>query len=159
MGKATIASKLAKTFDTTYAKASRFLDDVGPRAAKQFGRAGRSGSLAKWGAGAAGATALGGGALYWRQQDVDEAQAAAEQAESSEEVVRNIIESDLDGKLKKDLVDDALAATGGGNQGGGGFLGGLKDAIPSLPDADPMMWIILIVVVLWALNNAVDGGR
>jgi len=156
MSKLSIATRLADELGVGLNKAKRFVEDVGgDRASQVADELGSSGSrsigdfvrpstLAVGG--------IGGGALLWRQQDVETARALAEQSSSYNDAVRSIVESDLPPELKKELINDATNAAENRNDGGGG---------PSvdLLDGGPMKMILLIVIVSVVLREAIGGGE
>lgn len=166
MGKTTLAARLANKFGSTTEKAGRFIDDVGPNKARALDDlapagddASKSGTDVPWktliGGGAVAGT--GGGYLYYREQDVNKAQAAAEQADSYEETVQGIIESDLPSALKRDLADGAAkAANGDFNQGGsdGNPIDGTTDFLGDLWPGDLDLDVGTIVLILLGLMLA-----
>lgn len=151
MGKISLATRLADELGVSVQKASRFVDDVGASRARQTVdevAAQGSKTVAKWLRPATiGAGAIGGGALVWRQQDVAQARALADQQQNYADAVRQVIESDLPPDLKRQMLEDAssAASTSGGDDGGSG-PGGI------IPD-DPQTLIILIIVMAIVLKT------
>lgn len=161
MGKLSLATRLADEIGVTVERASRFIDDVGPDEASRFLDEAAQGSdtrklpsgwwkptLAVGGTGAA----LGGGALLWRQQDVERARAIAEQGKNYQDTLEMVVKSDLPPDLKRKLARGAASAAPGG--GGGGRGGGDGGVIPD----DPATLIVLVIVMAIVLKFALDGG-
>jgi len=155
MSKLSLASSLADEFGVSFARASKFVDDVGAGAARSslddaasFG--GRNVKLALGGTAVA-----GGGALAWRQQDVATARSIAQQQQTYSDTVKSIMESDLPPELKQELLREASANTGSdnsGDQSGGSGGSGL------IPD-DPQTLIILLIVLVFGMKFALDGDE
>lgn len=157
MSKIDLAVKLADEIGVSVEKASRFVDDVGATTARGvLDEAASAGSktISKWAKPATiGGTAIGGGALVWRQQDVAKARALAERQATYQETVADLMNSDLPPELKRKLLADAgQAATSDGGNGDGG-----EGATSMLPD-NPAALIILVIVMVFVLKFALDGG-
>lgn len=157
-----LAIRLADELGVTASKAARFVDDAGEATAKGLlddvaSKGGRTLPDGWWKpvAGAGGLTgAAGGTALLWRQQDVWKAREAAEAADSYDETVRKIIESDLPGEIKLSLAqgaaDQAAGAGGSGAEDDDGLLG--QDTQTTL-----VLLIVAVIVLVYGLNTV--GGE
>lgn len=165
MSKFKIVSKLADELGTTTSKASRFVDDVGADNAQKviddIGDGGKA--TADWltpkkvGA-AVGAGAIGGGALAWRQQDVAQAKNLAEQAESYEQSIKSIMDSNLPPEMKKKLVENAGENTG--NDGGNGNDDEKSWWEKIIPEGnDPMSMVLMVVIVAIVLRTVLEGDE
>ncbi|AGC65551.1 head protein [Haloarcula hispanica virus PH1] len=153
MGKFALASRLADELGTSVSKASRFVDEVGaPAARNTIDEAAQAGSrtVSKWWKPTAAVGTIGtGGALAWRQQDLSQARAIADQQQDYTAAVESIMDSDLPPERKREMVDalnQNAPASGenknGGNDGGdGGLLGG-----------DLQTTLVLLIVVAFALR-------
>lgn len=171
MSKATLARALADEFNSTFARARRFVDEVGESQARTvLGRSGQpqgglrplpqlgddaGGRLSNISTGAlvgAGTAATaGGGYLYLQKQEADKAQAKAKTAEQYDESLQGILESDLPPEVMEDLASSTAAATGNDPSGGGN---GILDAIPGIPSLginEGLQTVLFIVVVIGLL--------
>jgi hypothetical protein len=159
MSKLGLATRLADELGTSVAKASRFIDDVGARRAESLlDDASSRGSrqVSNWMKAGAGAGAVGGGALLWREQDVRRAEALANQQQSYSDALTALIDADLPPDIKRALAEDLADSSGGGGGGqpddvGEGLLAG---AIGS----DPATLIVLLIVLVFVLKFALAGG-
>lgn len=147
MSKYSLVARLADELGTTADEAARLVDDGA-----------RGETIPTWAKGAAGVGgAAGGGALLWRQQDVWQSEADADRAQSYEEAMNNIIQSDLAPEQKAEMArqaGQAARSSGGGNateQAGDDPLGFLGDLIES-----PQTLIVLVIVLVVVMNAA--GG-
>jgi hypothetical protein len=153
MGKAALAKAIANRFGTSVSKARNFVTKAGPQRARALLRSSdevaNSGRSFPWKTAIAGtvATGAGGGALYWREQDIKRVEAMAEEAESYEEAVSTIIGSDLPPELKAKLADQAanVATRDRPDTGGGDWL---PFDIPNPTDDIGTMVISLVIIVL-----------
>lgn len=159
MSKLTIATRLADTLGTTTDEAMQFVDDIGAQAADKVAvnvgddAGAASSGISNWWKAAGATGAAGGGALAWRQQDVNRAEAMASGQQSYQDAMRSIIQSDLPSELKAEMAKSATNANGGGGGGGGGgnplgFLSGLLESPQTL---------IALVIVLVVVMNASGG--
>lgn len=156
MGKATLARRLADEFGTSVSKARQFVTDAGPRRARALiggaDEAAKGSKSFPWKTAIAGGSlaGLGGGALYWREQDIRRVEAMADEAENYNDAMQSIIESDLPPELKRAMADSAADVTTSGGNGGGGF--DIGDLIPvdisGITDDIGTMVIALVIVVL-----------
>jgi len=161
MGKLTLATRLADDLGTSVAEASRFVDDVGAsRARGLIDEASGGGRVSNWWKAGAGGTAIGGGALAWREQDVRRAEAMASQQQSYGDALTTLVEADLPPDVKQSLAA-SLAEQGAGSAGGGSSGGDGGDSQPDdgglVPD-DPQTLIILVIVLVFVLKFALEGG-
>jgi len=157
-------ARLADELGVAASRARKYVDemgdDVAARVAKDAARAGDEG-ISNWTKAGVGAGAIGGGALYWREQDVRTARALADQQQSFNDAIKHVMESDLPGDVKRELVLEAGdAATGGGDGdgGGGGSGGGGDGGGGGLIPQDPQTLIVLVIVMALVLKFALDGG-
>lgn len=160
MSKSQLARRIAEETGTTIQRARRFVDDVGPRTAEEALEAAQTSARSfPWRTAIAGgaATGIGGGMLYWRDQDVRKAEALADQSESYEEAIGDIIESDLPSHVKEDLLNDIPT---GDEEDEDGWLDELRDAIPGWPDtgAGSILYLVVALIVLMAFLNYQQGG-
>lgn len=123
MGTLKLAAKLADEAGVSLSKASKFVDDVSPTKARQVvddlaSSGSKTLSSGWWKAGAATGVA-GGGALAWRQQDIEQARAISNRQQSQAAALADIMESSLSPDAKQALVEQLLATqqttTDGGN--------------------------------------------
>jgi hypothetical protein len=165
MSKVSLALDLAKRFnDVSFSKASKFIDDVGvTRAEDALQSAQRTGDDALssnwWKAGAA-TGVVGGGALAWRQQDLEEARAIAQQQQSASNSLASIMNSDLSPEAKRKLTSQLLEQMANQNNGGNGDNGGGGNPLADLlPDgmgglqATLGLVIVLAILVQFGGNN------
>lgn len=154
MGKFSLASKLADELGKSTEEAMRFVDEVGaPRARSVLDEAasGASRTVSNWWKPAAATGGIvGGGALAWRQQDLEQARAIANQQQDYTSAVQGIMESDLPPERKQELIDQLnesapASGTNPNNQGGGGGGGGLLGG-------DMQTTLILLVVLAFAFR-------
>lgn len=160
MSKLEVAMRLADETGVSLSKAQKFIDDVGLDAARGLADdavevGGKTLSSGWWKAGAA-TGVVGGGALAWRQQDLAQAEAIASQAGSYNSALSKIMDSDLSPKAKREL---ALTLTdtspgAGGSSGGSGGSSGAGGLLPG----DAQTTIILLIVLIFGLKFALDGG-
>lgn len=155
MGKLSLATKLADELGVSAAKARKFVDDVGADMADDVTQAADEGTTLgdKWfkrtaAVGAAG----GGGALAWRQQDIEQLQAANNRQQTSLDAAQWLADSDLSPELKKQLAKDLVKNSNGGNQNGGNQDGG------GLIPGDIQTTLVLVIVMVVVLKFALDGG-
>jgi len=160
MSKLSLASSLADEFGVSFARASKFVDDVGAGSARSsLNNAASYGSRNVKLALGGGAVA-GGGALAWRQQDVSTARSIAQQQQSYSETVASIMESDLPPEVKRQLVEEAgknAGSSSGGSGGGGGGDGGDGGGGSGLLPDNPQVLIILLIVLVFGMKFALDG--
>jgi hypothetical protein len=158
MGKISLAAKLADETGATLARATKFVDDISPSRARRvlddLQSGGSSALSSNWFKAGAATGVVGGGALAWRQQDIDQARAIAQQNESQESAINDIMNSGLSPEAKQELVDQLLEAQN--NNGGGG--GGSNPLDGLLPDMGGMQVTIGLIVVL-ALFITLGGGE
>lgn len=158
MAVGSLAVKLSDEFAVTAEKASRFVDDVGPKKAQQIlddlGSSGSRTLSGDWWKPVAATGAVGGGALAWRQQDVAKARALAERGQNYEDAMKHIVESDLPADLKRAMVEGAMGAA---NAGAGNSGGSSKDKSGGLIPDDPATLIVLVIVMALVLKFALEG--
>ncbi|ALJ99689.1 head protein [Haloarcula californiae icosahedral virus 1] len=158
MGKFALASRLADEIGSSTDEAMRFVDEVGAPAVRDTldeAAEGASRTVSKWWKPTAAGTGLvGGGALVWRQQDLQQAEAIASQQQDYTSAVQSIMDSDLPPERKKEMLE-ALnqnapasgANNGGGDGGDGGLLGGdIEGTLIKL--------LVVMMVVGFLLNYA-----
>ncbi|AAY24956.1 head protein [Haloarcula hispanica virus SH1] len=154
MGKFALASRLADELGSSVDETIRFVDEVGVQPARSMlDEAAQSGSRTVqnwWKPATAVGVVGGGGALAWRQQEIDQARAIANQQKSYTSAAREVMQSDLSPEAKRELVnqlnENGPASGqnkngGGGDDGGGGLLGG-----------DIQTTLVLLIVVAFALR-------
>lgn len=156
MSKTSLALKLADELGTSVSKAKTLIDDVGTtraRAVLDDAASGGSRLPDDWWKGAVavggGTGAIGGGALLWRQQDVERAKALARNSESKSDAYKNIIESDLSKEARRKLLRQALE--NGGTPPGGNNPDGDKDDGGLIP-GDAQTTIVLLIVAAFAFK-------
>jgi len=164
MGKLSVATKLADELGKSVDEAYRFVDEVGVKSAKaaadDVAEAG-SRTVSKWWKPAAGVGAIGGGgAIAWRQQNLERAKAIARQEASMSDSVASIMDSDLPPDKKQELLRELLNASPSNNNndddGGGGPF---SDLFGGLFGGGIQQTLALVLVVILALNFALDGGE
>lgn len=162
MGKIDVALKIADEFGTSVGKASQFVDDVGGKTADELARLSDEGArvssegISRTTKALGGAGLVGGGALAWRQQEVERAKALAAKSQNYSDAVKNLAESDLPPEVKKKLAEGLAQQAknnDGGNKDGGGGLPDLGDVF-----GDAQTTLILVIVAAIVLSQAVDGG-
>lgn len=150
MSKLTLATKLADELGVSIQKASQFVDDVGAATArKALDEALAAGSRTVtdwWKPVTAGGVVVGGGALAWRQQDLEQARTIAAQQQDYSSALAAIMESDLSPEAKRELVVN-LSERGPGNQ---------SDSQPGLLGGDVQTTIILLVVLVFVLKFGLE---
>jgi len=160
MGKFSLASRLADEIGSSTDEAMRFVDEVGAPAVRDTldeaaGSASRT--VSKWWKPTAAGTGLvGGGALAWRQQDLNQAQAIASQQQDYTSSVQSIMQSDLPPERKREMLEalnENAPASGSNNGGGDGGGGG-----GGLLGGDIQTTIILVIFMVFVLKFALDGG-
>jgi len=156
---ASIAIRLADELGTSLSRARKYVDEMGqPTAARVADEAAQVGDegISGWTKAGLGAGAIGGGALVWREQDVRQARAIADQTKNYNEAITGVMESDLPPEVKRRLVVEASdAATDGGGGGDGGDDSGASPG--GIIPQDPQTLIILIVVMALVLKFALEG--
>lgn len=159
-GKVSLALRLAEATGRSLAEAQRFVTNVGAKKADEALRAVENGISWKLPTLAGIGT---GGALYWREQDLRQARAIAEKAESDaneEETALTMLElllseegqdlpADLQRKMLEGLANDGEEADEEDDDSGSG----LPDLL-GLDGASIQQTVILLVVVLVVLNWA-----
>jgi hypothetical protein len=164
MGKLSLATRLADEIGSSTDEAMRFIDEVGmERARSVVDEAAESASKTVenwWRPTAIGGTLVGGGALAWRQQDLEQAQALANQQQDYTSAVQAIMESDLPPEKKQEMIDQLLnnAPASGGNNGNGGDDGG-DDGGGGLLGTDVQTTIVLLVVLAFAFRYTLGGDE
>lgn len=154
MAYSTLALRLSDELAVSLSKATRLIDDVGyTRASRLLDDVASTGTktLSSWWKPAlltGGVVTVGGGTLYYREQDVERMKAIAEQSQSQEDTVRSIIESDLSPEARRALVEMYMRQTGAGGDDSGGAGGLLGN--------DTQTTLVLIVVVALVLKFALD---
>lgn len=167
MSRLRLATQLADQVGTSVQNAIRFVDDVGPQVARNVrdtaSDAGRG--TARWlqstgGKASVFAGTLAGGGYAWREQDVRTAESLAERSDNYQEVVTEIMESDLDPELKKELVEDATEAEagGGGSDDDDGDDSLIPDDLTDLIPDDPLTMIAVVIVLAIVLQTVMDDG-
>lgn len=162
MSRLQLATRLSKELGTSVQNASRFIKDVGPRTARNVADTAASGVRTyKPGKYTAGAGVVGGGYLYWREQDVRKVESMADQAESWNDMTGDVIDSDLPPEVKQQIIEQLLNEAGGGGDGDDDSapnpLSFLDDLFPGGGVESTILMVVIVVVVLsWVLNKA-DG--
>lgn len=167
MGKISLAVKLADEIGVSVAKASRFIDDVGPKAARSM-----VDDAAKKGSKFLGSSvtktavlggAVGSGALVFNEQETEQtknnaeaAAAAAAAADSRSEAIQAIIESDLPPDVKQQMLKNYTESANKDNDGGNDNDGNGADSI--IPD-NPQTLIILLIVLAFAFRYTLGGDE
>lgn len=157
MGRLSAATRLADEFGTSIDNAQRFIGDVGPDVADDLVQ--KSGqvaddTLSSWRrplalAGGTGVVA-GGAGLAYRQQDVSQARAIAEQSASYSDAVQSIIESDMSPDAKQAAIEDL------NNNAGTDDEDDEDDGGDLLPE-NPQTLIIMMIVLVFVLKFALEG--
>lgn len=131
MGKYSLVDDLAKALDTSTDKAARWVDDLGANRADEVAQTADEGGqvIGDWWKPVAATGGLaGGGALVWRQQDIQRAKAIADQQDDYSTTVEKILASDMTPARKRELIDqinsESPAAGSNKNNDGGGLFGG-----------------------------------
>ena len=160
MAKLRLARELAEQTGKSLSEARRFVEDVGvPRAQSLVDEAAEAGSRTVqnwWKPTLAGGTLIGGGALAWRQQDLQQARAIAAQQQDYGSAIESIMDSDLPPDKKQEMVDSLINNSpasqqnqgGDGGDGGGGLLGG-----------DAQTTIILLVVLAFVMRYTLGSDN
>lgn len=161
MSKLTLAAKLADETGVALTKAKQFVDDVGletaTRSADELTQAG-SRTIADWWKPALATGGLvAGGALVWRQQDLQEAEAIASQQQGYSDAWASLMDSGLSPEAKKELavrlIEQSPASNGGGGDGDG------KDDTGGLIPDDPAMMVVLVIVLVMVLRYSLGGSH
>ena len=180
MSKVKLARAFADEVGTSFAKARRFVDDVGePKAREQLARL-RGGSddalpvvrgseadessrlltnrrLAILGGGGA---AAGGGLLLKNQQDLAQSKAETQAAKDYTSTLKEVLEKDLTPEERQNALD-ALADVGNAVDGAEakGFDPG--DLVPDVPDIGGSIvpTLVLLVVGLFIISQLMDGDE
>jgi len=157
---ASLAVRLADELGTSLSRARKYVDEMGEstaaRVADEAAQVGDEG-ISGWTKAGLGAGAIGGGALVWREQDVRQARAIADQTKSYNEAITDVMESDLPPEVKRQLVVEASDAASGGGGGGGGSGDNGGSGPGGLIPRDPQTLIILIIVMALVLKFALEG--
>lgn len=162
MGKFALASKLADEIGTSVDEAMRFVDEVGAPAARRTADEAAEGAGKTvsnwWKPAAAGTSLVGGGALVWRQQDLEQAEAIASQQQDYSTAIQSIMESDLPPKRKREMLEslnqNSPASKDNKDDGDGGpfsdlFGGGIEGTLVKM--------VVVVMVVGFLLNYASSG--
>ncbi len=102
MGRLRLAREIAERTGSNLRDAMRYVDDVGHTQARRTLRAAEDRTTWRLPATVGVGTT---GVLAWRQQNVREAEAIAEQSESASDALAEIVESDLDAEDKAELAE------------------------------------------------------
>ena len=150
MSKLTLATRLADELGVSIQNASQFVDDVGaPTARRALDEAVAAGSRTVsdwWKPVTAGGVLVGGGALAWRQQDLEQARAIAAQQQDYSSALASIMESDLSPEAKRELVVNlSERASGDATKSKPGLLG-----------SDIQTTLILLVVLVFVLKFGLE---
>jgi hypothetical protein len=169
MSKYKLAAKLADELGVSLSKANRFIDDVGMTKASRFsdevaggpGEGAASGAKRLvddwWRPAAATGGLVGGGALLWRQQEVEKVQSMSKESANWSGLASRLAQDDtLSPEQKSRLVGLALNAYGANREkgndqddkGGGGLLGG-----------DTQTLVVLLIVLALVFNYAMQGDE
>lgn len=161
MSKISVAMRLADELGVSFSKASKYVDEIGATAATKATDAARSG--AKWSGDAGsllktgGLLAGGGTAAYLvaneqevrtAANDAERAAADADSAASTASAVKTILESELPGEVKRQMIENLTDAANSDDEN--------KDKGGLLPD-DPQTLIILLIVLVLVFKFAMDG--
>lgn len=157
MGKVSLAARLADEIGTTTDEALRFVDEVGaPKVEETIENAASEGSRIVgdwWKPATIGGGVVGGGALYWREQDLERARQIANQQQDYTNALQAIMESDMAPKRKQEMLrqlnKNTPASDGGGDEDSGGdglFGGGLEGTL--------LKGLVVMMVVGFLLNYA-----
>lgn len=102
MSRTRLAREIAAETGTNIRSALRYVDDVGRSQARRSLRAAEDRTTWRLPA----TVGIGtGGVLAWRQQNINEAEAIADQHESARDSLKAIVESDMDGDDKAELAE------------------------------------------------------
>jgi len=161
MGKYGLATKLADEIGSSTEEAMRFVDEVGAPAARKTldeTAEGASRTISKWWKPTAAGTGLvGGGALVWRQQDLNQAEAIASQQQDYTSSVQSIMESDLPPERKREMLralNENAPASGANNGGGDGGDGGDGGLLGGDIQGTLIKLLVVMMVVGFLLNYA-----
>jgi hypothetical protein len=159
MSKLRLAKALADATGSTVDEAAQVVDDIGQGRARAV--LNNVENATPWKIPALAGVGVGGGLLY-REQSVDRAEAAADQAEA----VRDVLNSDSLSKEEKQRLAEQLAGDSGGQDDNGG---GGDDPLSFLTGGgiEGMLFKIIVVVVVlnlvlnWSegLGNEIEVGR
>lgn len=168
MGKFSVASTIASKTGKSLEEAKKFVDDVGVNRAQRVAddlAGGASRTVSKWWKPAlAGGGLAGGGALAWRQQDLEQARAIADQQRSYSGAVESIMNSDLPPEKKQELVENlteespASDSNKDDDDDSGGWWKEFTDALPDGVtglQGQVIMIIVLLAVLRYTLGS--DG--
>ena len=160
MSKLSLAAKLADETGVALSKAKKFVDDVGVKTATrsldEVIEAGSRTISEWWKPALATGGRVGGGALGWRQQDLQEAEAIASQQRDYSDAWASLMDSGLSPEAKKELavrlIEQSPSSNGDGSKGGESKDGGL------LPE-DPAALVILVIVLVMVLRYSLGGSN
>ena len=163
MSKLSLAAKLADETGVALTKAKKFVDDVGTKTASrsldEMTQAGSRTISDWWKPALATGGLVGGGALVWRQQDLQEAEAIASQQQGYSDAWQALMDSGLSPEAKKELavrlIEQSPASNDNSGSGGGG--GDSSDDGGLLPD-DPATIVILVIVLVMVLRYSLGGS-
>ena len=153
MSRVRLVRELAEATGSSLTDASRFVKQVGDDTARRALRGAETRTSWRLPALAGIGT---GGALTWRQQDVWEAQAIAEESRNSMEALKLILESEeLSPEAKERLAGD-LGTGGIGDDDNGGL--GFGDLLGGDLQRTILMIVALLIVISFAVNYASNIG-
>lgn len=162
MSKLSVAMRLADETGVSLSKAQKFIDDVGldaaRKAADDAAELGSKTLSSGWWKPTAGGVLVGGGALAWRQQELEQAKAIASQQQSYSGALAAVMDSDLSPKAKRELADSLVNNSPASSDGSGGSGGSGGNGGGSLLGGDMQTTIILVIVMVFVLKFALDGG-
>ena len=156
MGKFSLATNLADELGVTYSKAARYVDDVGLDTARAtYDEALATGGRTVsdwWKPATAGGILVGGGALAWRQQDIEQAKQIASQQREYSSALESIIASDLEPAVKRELANRLLNSREKSDNNDQN-----DNALSEVLGDDPSTTIILLIVLIFALKFGLGG--
>lgn len=149
MGRLRLAREIAEQTGANLRSAMRYVDDVGSSQARRTLRAAEDRTTWRLPATVGVGTT---GVLAWRQQNVREAEAIAQESENAKEALAQIVESDLDPDDKAELAEIFASQHGQGDDDGSRFPfelfgnGGMERTLVTI--------VVVVVVLGFVLNYA-----
>lgn len=155
MSKLSVATRLADEAGVSFSKAQKYIDDVGlDNATRALDEAatGASKTVNKWFKRTAVTGGIAtGGALAWRQQDINKAQEIAQQEQSQTDALAEIMDSDLPPEAKRELTQQLLDQRDSNESDGEGF--DLDDMIPDMGGMQVTLGLVVILVLMFQFGG------
>lgn len=147
MSRIRLAKEIAEQTGKSVTDALRYIREVGPRKARASLRTAKEGGKRYWKPTAI-VGGVYGGAYYWREQNIRKAEHLAETAESDQEALESLIDSDLPPEAKRDLIDQWVDEGVSDSGDDDGPLDGLLDGL-----MDDVVTMVVVVMVVGAILN------